>query len=170
MNPLSATAAMCCKSVISVLCTIGFRREKLRNRETDSAERFARILSVASAFFFGNAETVGGNQQLDIAFQLNDGEHTKCYAHGSGIAALYTVTAETSAYTVRNAADVRDVVATITRIAKSCIQANRFCNLYFCTWICLTGRKYAVCLIIDIFRCEHLYTSVAAVKNAFLCK
>ena len=147
-----------------------FRWKEFRNREANASECIARILGVAAACFFGDAEAVSRYHHLHIAFQLDNRKQADCDSYCPRVPALNKLTGKTSSYAIRNAGNVRNVVAAVTGMTQSCIKTDRLRNLNLGTWICLRRRKNPVNVVANIFRCKYLYAAFASVKNAFFCK
>src|SRR5699024_12815993 len=73
-SSVAAGTERCSTAAAAELIFLG--REKFVNRETNLAERFARVVGVTAALFLRNAEIVSGNEHLHVTFELYDCENT----------------------------------------------------------------------------------------------
>lgn len=91
------------------------RREELVNGEADFFKQIAGIvLNGAYALLFGYAEVVGGNKQLNIALQLDNGEQAKGNINPALLVAAYDeAVVEHTANAVGNVAKVNYIVVVV---------------------------------------------------------
>lgn len=138
----------------------GARREKFIRGEFDPAEQFTGIIRRRYTFFFGNAEIIGRNHHLHVAYDLYDGKQTdgcEYRAHlrtGGKVIAVYRL--HTFGEAIARFKILRCALAQFGG------KGNGFCNLNGCL-----GHVAAVLHAIGRagIRREHFYVAFAAEQD-----
>ena len=103
-------------------------REELIQREFHLSEQAAGIFfGGVAAFFFGNAEIAGGNQQLNLPHQSYDGEHPQGYVESAVVVPIGKAAAEARLNVAGDRGEIQGVAsAGIAGIADVCGKNDAF--------------------------------------------
>ena len=157
----------------TAVADVVLRWEKFIYRELEGIKQFARIFAftadtiVAGAVLIRQAEVVCRNQELDISFQLDDRELTKCDHENVAVGA------EIKGFTLEAAADRRGnfvhfAAAATGRRTNLGFQQKGIEHLHNSLRHIVLGCELRVCHVLAIFGRVDMRTSFAAEKNAAL--
>jgi hypothetical protein len=104
-----------------------FGREELIGREVDLAEQLAGIIRCGYALLLRNAEIIGWNQHLYVAFDLNNGKDSDGGVNRLAVAAHTEFAAIAFTNALRNSASR---ITRIMALTNFCRKADGFRNLY----------------------------------------